>query len=743
MILPKPKLPTMNLRGRRFLYQFSAGLALLLVLIGHVGGLYRAAGLDRLEAVIYDYKLQANQPRTVDDRVVIVDIDDKSLREIGRWPWPRETMARLTTNLFQQYGVAAVGYDITFSESDQSSGLPVLERLAAGDLKGEADFAAILNRLRPRLDYDARLADALATGPAVLGYYFSLAGSADSAGQLPPAAIDCAEVHKYGISPLIATGYNANLPILQNKAADAAFFNMQADFDGVARRMPMLIEYQGRCYGSLALLATRHAMASGALKIRPPHGYTPAALALDDLIVPLDRQAMALVPYRAPGAFRYISAADVFKSTAPAADLEGRAVLIGSTAPGIMDLRVTPTSRQFPGVEIHANLIAGILDGAIPWEPVGARMIELITVLVLGLTLAVLLPFVAPLRATLITVTALALLVATDLYAWSHWHMNLPIAASLAAVLGLFVLNMSYGFFVEARSKAQITRLFGQYVPPELVDEMAKDPARYSLRGESRVMTVLFSDIVSFTTISEGLEASQLAEMLNLFLSHMTRLIQHNRGTIDKYIGDAVMAFWGAPMSDERHARDAVLTGMAMQAALAELNPALAARGWPAIRIGVGINTGRMSVGNMGSRFRMAYTVMADAVNLASRLEALTRQYGVGVLVGESTREACPDIAFMQVDKVRVKGKTQPVTIYEPLGVASEVAPDRLAAAQQFEAALADCQARRWDAAQAKLLELNGKNPGKLYELYLERVAHLRTEPLPADWDGVFTYTTK
>ncbi len=743
MNLLNTKLPIMNLRGRRFMYQFSVGLALLLALVGHVGGLYRLGGLDRLEAVIYDYKLQADMPRTVDERVVIVDIDDRSLREIGRWPWPRETMAKLTANLFQQYGVAAVGYDITFSEPDQSSGLPVLERLAVGDLKGEGDFAAILARLRPRLDYDARLAEALATGPAILGYYFSLTGPGDSAGQLPPASIDCAEVHRYGISPLTATGFNANLPILQDKAADAAFFNMQADFDGVARRMPMLIEYQGRCYGSLALIATRHAMASGALKIRPSHGYTPAALALDDLIVPLDRQAMALVPYRPPGAFRYISAADVFKGTAPAADLEGRAVLIGSTAPGIMDLRVTPTSKQFPGVEIHANLISGILDGAIRWEPVGARMIELIAVLALGLTLAALLPFVAPLRATLIMVAALALLAATDLYAWSHWHMNLPIATSLATVLGLFVLNMSYGFFVEVRSKAQITRLFGQYVPPELVDEMAKDPARYSLRGESRVMTVLFSDIVGFTTISEGLEASQLAEMLNLFLSHMTRLIQHNRGTIDKYIGDAIMAFWGAPMSDDRHARDAVLTGLAMQVALTELNTELAARGWPAVRIGVGVNTGRMSVGNMGSQFRMAYTVMADAVNLASRLEALTRQYGVGVLVGEATRESCPDIAFMQVDKVRVKGKAQPVTIYTPLGVTAEVAPARLETARQFEAALEDYNAQRWVEAEAKLQALNQATPGKLYDVYLERIAQFRNTPPPADWDGVFTYVTK
>jgi adenylate cyclase len=310
-------------------------------------------------------------------------------------------------------------------------------------------------------------------------------------------------------------------------------------------------------------------------------------------------------------------------------------------------------------------------------------------------------------------------------------------------VLGLFVINMSYGFFVEARSKAQITRLFGQYVPHELVDEMAKDPERYSLRGESRVMSVLFTDIVGFTSISETLEASELAAMLNAYLSHMTRLVQDSRGTIDKYIGDAIMAFWGAPMSDDQHARDAVLTGLAMQATLAELNPQLEARGWPPVRIGVGVNTGRMAVGNMGSEFRMAYTVMADAVNLSSRLEALTRQYGVGVLVGEDTRAACADIAFVPVDKVRVKGKLQPVSIYEPLGLIGEVSKERLDEAAGFEAALADYLAQRWDAAETKLQSLQARQPRKVYEVYLERIAHFRTDPPPADWDGVYTFTTK
>ena len=560
---------------------------------------------------------------------------------------------------------------------------------------------------------------------------------------IKPYSTACSELRKYGIRPLEASGYNANLAQLQAKAADAAFFNMQPDFDGVARRMPVLIDYQGQCYGTLALLTARQGLAASELKLLPPHGENPAALDMDGLTIPLDSQAMAMVPYRARNAFRYVSAVDVLNGNAPADELEGRIVLIGSTAPGIMDLRVTPISKSFPGVEIHANLISGLLDSTIPWEPVGVHGFEFAAILVLGLLLAALLPLMPPLRSALVTFLTVGVLVGVDYYAWARWHMNLPVADLLIAVLGLFVLNMSYGFFVEARSKAQITRLFGQYVPRELVDEMARDPERYSLRGESREMSVLFSDIVGFTSISEKLEAAQLAEMLNFYLSGMTRVVQANRGTIDKYIGDAVMAFWGAPMSDDRHARDAVLTGLAMQSTLAELNPQIEAHGWPPVKIGVGVNTGRMSVGNMGSEFRMAYTVMADAVNLASRLESLTRQYGVWVLAGETTKAACPDIAFMLVDRVRVKGKAEPVAIYEPLGVEADVDPERLATARKFEAALADYLARRWDAAESVLRALNAEKPGKLYDVYLERIGRFRETPPPADWDGVFTFTTK
>lgn len=734
---------TLDQKSRRFLGQFALSLLFLLLLAGHAGQVYNLFFVSKLDSALYDLKLRLFRPQTVDERVVIVDVDDKSLKEIGRWPWGRDQVGLLTRNLFEQYGVAAVGYDVIFSEPDQSSGLPVLERMAQGPLAGDAGFLSRLEQLRPRLDYDGKLAEAVASGPSILGYYFNFAPPAEINGQLPAPLFTCAEVTPHGIQPRHALGYNANLPRLQDKAAGAAFYNMEADFDGVARRMPVLMEYQGQCYGSLALLTAHAGMGSGAFKVAAAAGRRPTSLDMDGLKVPLDARAQALVPYRAANAFAYISASDVILGRAPSAALEGRIVLIGSTAPGIMDLRVTPVSKALPGVEIHASLISGILDGTVKWEPVGVHGMELLAILVAGLILAALLPVVSPLWSAGIALALTILMVIANYYAWSAWNAHLPLAAPLLAVLGLFVLNMSYGFFIEARSRAQITKLFGQYIPPELVDEMAKDPARYSLRGESKVMSVLFSDIRDFTSISETLEAAQLADMLNAYLSAMTRIVQVNRGTIDKYIGDAIMAFWGAPMSDDRHARDAVLTALAMQQSLEQLNPQLRAQGWPAVKIGVGVNTGRMSVGNMGSEFRMAYTVMADAVNLASRLEGLTKQYGVGVLAGEATREECPDIAFQLVDRVRVKGKDLPVAIYEPLGVAAELSEQRLRDANLFEMALTDYQARRWDDAEIKLMELGRANPRKLYEVYLDRLTHFRFNPPPADWDGVFTYTTK
>jgi len=309
----------------------------------------------------------------------------------------------------------------------------------------------------------------------------------------------------------------------------------------------------------------------------------------------------------------------------------------------------------------------------------------------------------------------------------------------------LFTFSMAYGFFVEQRGKRQITSLFGQYVPPELVDEMAKNPEHFSMVPESREMTVLFSDVRGFTTISEGLEPKELSNLMNEFLTPLTEVIYSHRGTIDKYMGDAIMAFWGAPLPAADHARQGIRAALSMHRKLAELRPYFQSRNWPEIRIGVGLNTGRMSVGNMGSRIRLAYTVMGDAVNLASRLEGITKEYGAAIIVGEATKElTAHDFVFRELDRVRVKGKLEPVAIYEPIGLAGEVDKRTLDELKLFNQAVKLYRAQEWDMAELQLINLLKLSPeSRLYKLYVDRVGSYRTHSPGRDWDGAFTFEHK
>ena len=312
-------------------------------------------------------------------------------------------------------------------------------------------------------------------------------------------------------------------------------------------------------------------------------------------------------------------------------------------------------------------------------------------------------------------------------------------------ILGLFALDMSYGYFIESRTKRLISNLFGKYVPTELVDEMSKNPEQVvSMDGESREMTILFSDVRGFTTISEGLDPKELSQLMNAFLSPLSAVINKHHGKVDKYMGDCIMAFWGAPKPEPEHARNAILAGIEMQKKLHELQPEFKQRGWPEIHVGVGINTGKVSVGNMGSEVRVAYTVMGDAVNLASRLEGITKQYGVGVMVGENTKNAVPDFVYRELDQVRVKGKKEPVAIYEPICPNGEVDEGVLDELKIFNQALKMYRAQNWDQAELQLDNLRHKFPDcKLYQVYTERVAYFRQNPPGAEWDGVFDFLTK
>jgi len=715
---------------------------------------YDLGFIQQLENYLYDARLNLSMPGTVDPTIVIVDIDEESLAEIGRWPWGRDKLAHLVTELFEYYQVSLIGFDIFFREEDNSSGYRILQQLGKQELADVPQYLERLEELQTQLDFDKQFSDSLAKGPVVLGYTFfarheSNAGIQD--GVLPPPVITAAEVAGKFIPAQVYTGYGANLPEIQANAVSGGHTTPALDTDGVVRRVPMLIEFQGDYYESLALAMTRFIL--GAENVTPVFAEEPSSetaypdlewLNLNDVKIPVDAHIQTLVPYRGDvHSFPYVSAADVIRGRADSKILQGSVVLIGTSAKGLVDLRPTPVNREFPGVEIHANLISGILDQRLKTANEFTEMIGLYALLLTGLTLALVLPFLSPVPATVFSAAVMASILGMNYYYWSD-NLVIPLALNLLLVLLVYLINMAYGFFIERRAKRQLSSLFGQYLPPELVQEMSDDPTTYTQRAQNREMTVLFTDIRSFTTISEGLSPEDLSALLKEYLTPMTQIIHDHRGTIDKYIGDAVMAFWGAPLADPDHARHALYTGIAMQERLNAIREDFKERGWPEIHIGVGINTGLMSVGDMGSKFRMSYTVISDAVNLGSRLEGLTENYGVEIIVSETTKAAVPDYVYRELDVVKVKGKDRPITIYEPIAPAIEVSDAEFDEVSLNEQALVNYRAQVWNEAESQFRELQQLSPERqLYKIYLERIAEFRLHPPGRDWDGVYTFKTK
>ena len=733
------------------------GLLLLLVFLGHAAKYYRLPLVDRLEAIVYDTRLVLTMPRTVDPRIVVLDIDEKSLAEKekggeGRWPWPRNRLALLLDKLFDHYKIAIVGFDVVFAERDDSSGLRVLQQLAQKELKEIPGFQATLKQLQPELEYDELFASRMRDRAVVLGYTFNF-DKETIKGQLPPPVLPAGTFGAKNIEFQSYGGYTANLAVLQNAAASAGHFSIEPDIDGILRRVPMLAESNGAYYEPLSLAMVR--LILGGPKIVPGYpsdriwsrNYSGLEwLEVGPLKIPVDERVTALIPYRgAQRSFNYVSAVDVMNERADPALLQGKIVLVGTTAPGLLDLRATPVDNVYPGVEIHANMIGGMLDRNIKQKPPYVIGAEFVSLLIAGLTMALLLPLLNPMRSLLVTLAMLVLVLFTNLLVFHAGNLVLPLASGLLLILLLFALNMTYGYFVETRGKRQITGLFGQYVPPELVDEMARNPESFSMEGKSNEMTVLFTDVRGFTTISEGLDPKQLSQLMNEFLTPLTQVIYKHRGTVDKFMGDCIMAFWGAPLPDAAHARNGVLAGLEMHEVLKKLKPEFQARGWPEIRIGVGLNTGRMSVGNMGSKLRTAYTVMGDAVNLSSRLESITKEYGADIIVGEGTKDAVADVVFRELDRVRVKGKDEAVAIYEPFGMQGEVSKSRLEEIKLYTQFLRLYRAQDWDQAELQLFNLQKQVPAStLYShTFVERISYLRANPPGKGWDGAFTFTTK
>jgi adenylate cyclase len=731
-------------------FRYLVGSLVLAALLAHTAGFLRIGLVSRLDAITYDAKLRLTMPQGTDERVVIIDIDEKSLFEVGRWPWSRDRVAELVDRLFSRQGVTLLGIDVIFAEADKSSGIDTLEDLARGPLQSNTAYREALATLRPKLDYDNRLAQTIAQHPVVLGFNFASGSSRRNVGQLPAAvfAADALRGHRAALPAW--DGYSGNRPEFQRAALGAGYNNGLPDFDGVSRRVPLLAMYQDQVYEALSLAVARAVM--GNPKVAPAFGSTGDtldALKLDigrgSVRIPIDQHGAALIPFRGEqGSFRYYSAADVLADRVPPDALRGKIALLGTSAAGLLDLRVTPVAETYPGIEVHANLVSGILDGRLKSQPEYILGAEFTLLAVFGTVAVFWLPRLSPLLAVFGPLLMAVVAVGFGAVLWQQASVDFPLGATVALTLGIGAINAFFGYFTESHAKRRLARLFGQYVPPELVKEMSRNPERYGMEGRNAELAVLFADIRGFTAISQGLAPQELARLMNEYFTAMTEVIREYRGTLDKYVGDAIMAFWGAPMDDPAHARHAVDAALALQRKLVQVNSEFERREWPKLAIGIGINTGVMTVGDMGSRERKAYTVLGDAVNLGARLERLTAYYGVGIILGETTQRRLTDMACRELDRVLVRGRSGAVAIYEPIGRESELGELVHGELALWGEALTQYRKQDWDSAEATLRRLAAAHPQRrLYSLYLERIALFHSAPPPTSWDAVWRFDTR
>ena len=726
----------------------------------HASGLLQMGVLTQLDAIIYDGRLRATMPKTLDERIVIVDIDEKSLSEFGRWPWGRNRLADLTAELLDRQKVALLGFDVVFAEADDSSGLKRLQRLAQNELKDQPLFTEKVIQLQSELDYDSLFAKSLENRPVVLGYYLTSDRDGRINGTLPQPVMNQQLLQGRPIQFTSWDGYSANIHLLVKAAPAGGFFNSITENDGVVRSIPLLAEFNGQYYESLSLAMFR--MLVGSPQVEPgfpqekflSRNYQSLESILlkqggKTLAIPVDNRVATLVPFRGNGgakggSFRYVSASDLIAGRITPETLKGKIVLVGTTAPGLLDLRVTPVGETYPGVETHANVISSLLDGKVFVKPDYAVGFEVVILLLSGLTLAFALPFLSAPKAVATSTLVIGSLVGLNFWLYLGHGLVMPLASALVMALMAFALNMSYGYFVESKSKRDLANLFGTYVPPELVDEMVKDAGSYSMKATTKELTVMFCDMRGFTQMSETMEPTQLQALLNTVFSRLTDRIRANRGTIDKYMGDCVMAFWGAPVDTPDHASLAVKTALEMASAIRLLNDEHRTKGLPEISIGIGLNTGTMCVGDMGSDVRRSYTVIGDSVNLGSRLEGLSKTYGVDIVVSESTRKLANGFAWQELDKVRVKGKDVAVSIYWPFSVLGQTDDAKITELKTWAQALKAYRAQNWEQFDLQLLNLQRMNAKNyLYQLYAQRVGSMRKLPFDPAWDGATNFQTK
>ena len=710
--------------------------------------------LEELQLDVFDayQRLRPRLYRPAGRAVRIVDLDDATLDRLGQWPWPRTQVAELIVRLAEG-GVASVGLDMVFAEPDRTSPARIVSLWpASGDLRS-------LVQALP--DHDQVLSRAIGQAPVVTGFAFTRG----QAGRAP--AVKTSVAHAGDDPKPFVEAFDAavvNLPEFETMAAGNGHFNMLADRDGLIRRVPLWLRAGEVLYPSLALETLRVAQGASTYVIKSSgaSGETGwgaqtgmVSVKVGEFVVPTDAEGRVWLYDTGPAPERWIPAWRIMAGEVNPDELAGAIILIGTSAAGLKDIRATPLNPVAAGVEVHAQLLEQILHGEFLKRPDWAPGAEFFYLVMVGLLLIVLLPRAGPAWCAAISIgTTVAVLGGAWMaYTAKHWLLD-PLYPSMV-VLAIYLVASLNTFLRTEAERRHVRRAFSRYMSPELVRRLAEHPEQLRLGGEMRIMTLLFADIRGFTTISEQFDAQGLTHFINQFLTPMTDVILTHRGTIDKYMGDCIMAFWNAPLDDPDHARHACQAALTMRATLVTWNAQrrseadTAGRRWVPVHLGIGLNTGECCVGNLGSEQRFDYSVLGDSVNVASRLEGQTKLYGVDVIIGQATQALASEYAWLELDLMTVKGKTKPGRIYALLGDAAMASDDQFARLKACHAQMLTAYRRQQWADAARLIdECRRLEPpnlplGTLYDLYAERIALFRDRPPDPQWDGVFIATSK
>ena len=689
---------------------------------------------------------QIIRPRVPTEKpVVIVDIDEKSLRTIGQWPWPRTRIAQLVDRL-TSLGAAVIGFDVIFAEPDRLSPDRVADDVAGLD-------AATRAKLRALPSNDEVLADAVHRSRVVLGESASSSAVPSSAPPVPAGIMTFGDPKPFLFS---YPGLLRNVPVLERAAAGRGLFTIRSERDGIVRRVPLVLSVQGQILPSLTLEMLRVATGAGAILIRSsPAGID--SVAIPGFVMPTDRNGQIWIHFAPHDPSLYVSAADVLAGRVPKARIENKLVLIGTSAVGLLDIKTTPLDPVMPGVEVHAQVLDSMLSGAVLSEPDYATSLELVAAVAIGAALIVFAPILGPMLLLGLGAVLVAVLVGASWYFFTRQQLLIDFTFPLLSSALIYVTLMFANYVGEQTQRRRIRSAFGQYLSPTLVEQLAHSPDKLVLGGEQRTMTIMFSDVRGFTSIAESFKRDPqgLTALMNRFLTPLTNAIIDRKGTIDKYMGDAIMAFWNAPLDDADQEVNACTAALDMLDRIEQLNKQRREEadkgGQPfmPLNVGIGINTGPCVVGNMGSDLRFDYSVLGDSVNLASRIEGQCKTYGVPTVIGATTAQAVKDrFALIELDFITVKGKTEPETVYSIVGRAEVERSEWFKRLHALNARVLSSYRRQdWVStlaaiAEARIADTDGRFAA-LFDLYAERVRAFQVAPPPADWDGVYALQTK